>query len=132
MMPNEIASPEWAARIRAQYQALQAAGELAGAHHPVLRTMLETWERDSPKLWANLQKLDLAEPLAQVLLDRWFARRTELTNQGMAVTDAREQADRELLMLEPEEPETAEASPLAELEQVLQDSRQMVADFRAR
>lgn len=129
-MREQTASRKWAMEIRREYKRLEEAGELAGPLHPVLETILKTWERDSPKMWTNLRRLMLTEQLAQVLLARMYARSKELREAGMPVTDAREQAEREILMLEPEEPEQVSPSPLAELAELLEESRQMVAQYR--
>lgn len=116
--------------IRREYARLKEADDLAGPLHPMLETILKTWEQGSPKMWANLQRLMLTEQLAQVLLARMYERSKQLRQAGLPVTDAREQAEREILMLEPEEPEEVSDSPLAELEDVLQESRQMLAQLR--
>lgn len=129
MADQQTASRNWAMAIRAEYDRLKAADELAGPAHPVLRHVLATWERDSPQMWGNLRRLMLTEQLAQVLLARRYARQKELIDQGMPVTDATEQADREILMLEPEAPEPT-THPLAQLETVLQESRELLANRR--
>lgn len=74
-------------------------------HNKVLHQhILQTWERDSPKMWANLQQSPgRANSLAWVLQDRMWKRQEELMSAGLPVTDAREQAEAENLMLEPEQ-----------------------------
>jgi hypothetical protein len=75
-------------------------------HNKVLHQhILETWKRDSPRMWAKLQKHPgRANSLAFVLQQRMWAREEELLRAGFPVTDAREQAEAENLMLEPEQP----------------------------
>lgn len=105
-METKTLSREWQAEIRAQYRTLKANEE--HLHNQVLhRSILETWKRESPKMWANLQRAMLAEPLAYVLQARMWDRQEELIAAGLPVTDAREQAEKENLLLEPE----AEADP---------------------
>ena len=72
-------------------------------HNKILHnSILETWKQGSPKMWARLQRLKLTDKLAYVLQQRMWARQEELMRAGLPVTDAREQAERETLMLEPE------------------------------
>lgn len=94
-------SQPWRQQIMQQYMALRK--NEATIHNTALhKSILATWERDSPKMWANLTKMHLAGPLAYVLQQRMWDRQKELLETGMPVTDAREQAEKELLMLEPE------------------------------
>ena len=100
------ASREWANSIRTQYQALTK--DEQHLHNNLLhQSILETWKRESPQMYRHLQGLMLLAPLAYVVQARMWDRQQELLESGMAVTDAREQAEREHLMLEPE----AEAPP---------------------
>jgi hypothetical protein len=75
------------------------------------------WEAYNPKMYKALQEAKLTRQLAQVLQAKVWADRDDLELSGMAVTDAREQAERNWY-LEPEEQEV-EPSPLAELDQLL-------------
>lgn len=72
------------------------------------RQILETWRRDSPQMVKRLEKLKILDDLAFVSQERMWRRAKELRQGGLPVTDAREQAEREYLMLEPE---TLEAPP---------------------
>lgn len=94
-------SRQWMQQIRAEAARLEADEE--HLHNKVLhQTIQATWERDSPAMWERLSKANLVEPLAMVLQARMWARKKELMQAGLPVTDAREQAEAELLMLEPE------------------------------
>jgi hypothetical protein len=66
--------------------------------------ILETWRRDSPKMWADLQAAGprMAHKLAFVQQEKMWRRTDELMEGGLPFTDAREMAEREELMLEPE------------------------------
>lgn len=129
---QKLTTAKWANEIRAEYQQMVESGEEYGPRHPMMEHLLERWENGSPKLWRNLKRMDLVQPLAQVLLHRMYQRMTELERAGMPPTDAREQAEREILMLEPEQETEQEAEgSLAELDRLLRESRQMVAEFRS-
>lgn len=96
------ASKEWRKEILQEYLRLRHNDETL--HNRELdRHILATWERDSPKLWADLQRLQITKQLAYVLQQRMWTRQKELLQAGMPVTDAREMAEREILMLEPEQ-----------------------------
>lgn len=78
-------------------------------HNSILhRQILETWRRDSPKMVARLEKQGILDDLAFVCQERMWRASKENRMAGMPVTDAREQAERDHLMLEPEEQETLE------------------------
>jgi hypothetical protein len=101
-METQTASREWANKIRAQYRALKA--DEYHLHNNVMhQSILETWKRDSPVMWANLSRRMLTVPLAYVLQARMWDRKDELMQAGLPMTDARELAEKETLMLEPEE-----------------------------
>lgn len=103
-MSNAL-SPQWIKAIKAEHQRLMDDEE--HLHNNLMHDRIrEVWQRDSPKMWARLSMAGLTTPLAYVLQARMWDRQAELIRGGMPVTDAREVAERELLMLEPE----AEAS----------------------
>ena len=66
------------------------------------RRILETWRLHSPKMWRSLERNNLAVPLAFVLQQRMWQESKSLREAGMPAPDAREQAERNHLMLEPE------------------------------
>lgn len=88
---------------RKQYEAEEV------IHNPDLhRQILETWRRDSPKMVARLEKQGILDDLAFVCQERMWRAAKDNRKAGLPVTDAREQAERDHLMLEPEEPEALE------------------------
>ena len=110
-MMQQTASREWASEIRAQYKALTEDEE--HLHNSLLhQSILETWKRHSPRMHQNLQGLQLLTPLAYVLQSRMWDREQELLDAGMPVTDAREQAEKEILLLEPEDEAPQDRLPL--------------------
>lgn len=106
---------QMALRIKAERKQYQAEEVI---HNPDLhRQILETWRRDSPKMVARLQKQGILDDLAFVCQERMWRAAKDNRKAGLPVTDAREQAERDHLMLEPEDPEHDEPmSPLAELQ----------------
>lgn len=91
----------WMQEIRAQAARLEADEE--HVHNNVMHeSILAAWKEHSPVMWAQLTASNLADPLAKVLQARMWDRQAELLKAGLPVTDAREQAEREHLMLEPE------------------------------
>ena len=88
---------------RKQYEAEEV------IHNPDLhQQILEVWRRDSPKMVARLEKPGILEDLAFVCQERMWRAAKDNRKAGLPVTDAREQAERDHLMLEPEEPEALE------------------------
>lgn len=78
-------------------------------HNPDLhQQILEAWRRDSPKMVARLEKQGILDDLAFVCQERMWRAAKDNRKAGLPVTDAREQAERDHLMLEPEEPEALE------------------------
>ncbi len=75
------------------------------------RRIVETWERDSPQMVDRLKKQDLLEDLAFVSQERMWQAMDQNLKAGMPVTDAREQAERDHLMLEPEAQPSETSSP---------------------
>lgn len=88
---------------RKQYEAEEV------IHNPDLhQQILEAWRRDSPKMVARLEKQGILDDLAFVCQERMWRAAKDNRRAGLPVTDAREQAERDHLMLEPEEPEALE------------------------
>ena len=97
---------QMALRIKAERKQYEAEEVI---HNPDLhQQILETWRRDSPKMVARLEKQGILEDLAFVCQERMWRAAKESRKAGLPVTDAREQAERDHLMLEPEEPEALE------------------------
>lgn len=97
---------QMALRIKAERKQYEAEEVI---HNPDLhQQILETWRRDSPKMVARLEKQGILEDLAFVCQERMWRAAKDNRKAGLPVTDAREQAERDHLMLEPEEPEALE------------------------
>ena len=97
---------QMALRIKAERKQYEAEEVI---HNPDLhRQILETWRRDSPKMVARLEKQGILDDLAFVCQERMWRAAKDNRKAGLPVTDAREQAERDHLMLEPEELEALE------------------------
>ena len=97
---------QMALRIKAERKQYEAEEVI---HNPDLhRQILETWRRDSPKMVARLEKQGILDDMAFVCQERMWRAAKDNRKAGLPVTDAREQAERDHLMLEPEEPEALE------------------------
>lgn len=100
-MTETQTSRDWANSIKAKYKALKENED--HIHNNLIHDhILETWKRDSPVMWKNLSLMMLTTPLAYVLQAEMWERKKQLMKAGLPMTDAREQAERETLMLEPE------------------------------
>ena len=103
-------TPEDATAIRDEYRRLRT--DPATIHNQEMhRRILETWKRESPAMWERLAKLSLTVPMAFVAQQRMWAERDRLVAAGMPITDAREEAEKAHLLLEPEESPEDEAPP---------------------
>jgi len=97
---------QMALRIKAERKQYEAEEVI---HNPDLhQQILEAWRRDSPKMVARLEKQGILDDLAFVCQERMWRAAKDNRRAGLPVTDAREQAERDHLMLEPEEPEALE------------------------
>lgn len=76
------------------------------------RRLLTYWKTNRPKMMADVGTA--ATPLAHVLVNRMLEANRQYVTAGMAPTDAREQAEREWLIQEPESDEI-ETSPIRQL-----------------
>jgi len=97
-------SPEdraFKAKIKAEWDRYQA--DPSTVHNLDLhRQILKTWQQTSPQMWARLQRLQMGPMLAYVVQQRMWTEMDDLMDAGLPVTDAREQAEQNQLMLEPE------------------------------
>lgn len=94
-------------------------------HNQVMhQRILSLWEQHSPQMWSNLQAQGLTDKMAFVAQQRMWDREKELLSQGFPITDAREIAEQEELLLEPETPMQDDS----DLPIVLQDSPQNLKD----
>lgn len=66
------------------------------------KEILETWRQDSPQMTARLKKQNLLDDLAFVVQERMWQAMDEYQASGMPRSDAKEQAYKDHLMLEPE------------------------------
>lgn len=94
-------NPAWVKQIRQEYQRLLD-DENVIHNRELHQRILTAWRLESPQMWANLSRAGLTTPLAYVLQERMWTEMDDLQRQGVPVTDAREQAERNHLMLEPE------------------------------
>lgn len=96
-----ILSKQEVQRIKAEHQKYLADEETL--HNQELhKRILLTWQQNSPKMVLRLRTQGVLEALAYVCQQRMWQERKQLIKAGMPLTDAREQAEREHLMLEPE------------------------------
>lgn len=96
----QILTKEDVQRIKAEHQKYLDEGAVITV--PLHERILETWRVNSPKMYLRLRTQGVLEAMAFVCQMRMWEERDRLIYSGMAVTDAREQAERDQLMLEPE------------------------------
>ena len=63
--------------------------------------ILEDWKQESPEMYQSLSKLGILEKMAFVQQQEMWSQYEQNLRAGMQVTDAREQAERETLLMEP-------------------------------
>ena len=96
-----------AQRIRLERKDMEGSKDFM--HNKMLhKTILETWRRDCPKMTAHLEKFGILDDFAVVQQEKMWRAQDEYLKAGYPVTDAREQAEKDCLMLTPEEPEEPE------------------------
>lgn len=66
------------------------------------KQIIQTWKQNSPKMVERLNKLHILNDLAFVVQERMWRTSQQYRKAGMPVTDAREQAEKEHLMLDEE------------------------------
>lgn len=71
-------------------------------NQPLHDRILATWKQDRPAMYQQLQADKMLEDAAFVAQQDMWAMQSDLLDAGMAVTDAREQAEAANLMLTPE------------------------------
>ena len=97
----EIVSKQDVQRIKAEHQRYLDNEETL--HNQNLhQRILATWKADSPAMYLRLRTQGVLEAMAFVCQQRMWDEQARLMKAGMPVTDAREQAERQHLMLEPE------------------------------
>lgn len=95
---------DWQMKINIKAERQKYEAEDVQPNKDMHARILATWERDSPQMFTRLSRLGIADDLAFVCQERMWRQATAYRNGGMYFTDAREQAEREHLLLEPEEP----------------------------
>lgn len=101
---------KWAEETKAEQQRMRTNPDRYPHDRDLHETILRTWERDSPRMWAELEALGIQEALAYVCQQRMWAEADLLARGGFDPADARAEAFRAHLMLEPET-EPVEATP---------------------
>ena len=97
----EILNKQDVQRIKAEHQKYLDNEETL--HNQDLhQRILKTWQVDSPKMYLRLRTQGVLEAAAYVAQQLMWTEQALLIKGGMPVTDAREQAERNHLMLEPE------------------------------
>ena len=100
-MTVQMFSQQWKAQL--EQELAQVSASPTFVHNQDLHErIVATWKQESPKMWRRLQTAGAGGLLARVLQQRMWAERDRLISLGMPATDAREQAEKEHLMLEPE------------------------------
>ncbi|MEH6502189.1 hypothetical protein [Halopseudomonas aestusnigri] len=94
---------QMALRIKAERKQYEDVDEVTH-NRDLHRRILSTWRSSSPKMVRELEALKILDDMAFVCQERMWRTAELYQNGGMYFTDAREQAEREHLMLEPEEP----------------------------
>lgn len=88
--------------VRTEAQRLMDEGE--GPPFALRDRMVTFWKTECPKMVARVGPENL-EGLATILSNRMYEAEDRYLDAGMYRTDAKEQAEREWLMMEPESPE---------------------------
>lgn len=97
----EILSKQDVQLIKTEHQRLLANEETL--HNQDLhKRILATWQQTSPKMFLRLRTQGVLEAMAFVAQQRMWVEQAQLIKAGTPVTDAREQAERNHLMLESE------------------------------
>lgn len=100
--------------IEKEYQALKA-GERVLHNTELHARIKKAWQMDSPRMWGRLERAGMTDKLAFLVQQRMWAEQEALIQSGMPYTDARAIAERENLMMEPEEdagPDQDRADPV--------------------
>ena len=93
---------EMALRIKAERKRYEEVDEVTH-NRDLHRRILSTWRCSSPKMVRELEALKILDDMAFVCQERMWRTAELYQKGGMYFTDAREQAEREHLMLEPED-----------------------------
>lgn len=119
-----------ATRIRRRAQEIR--DQEIGFVVPLDRRIKAAWEVLRPKMWARLVKQDLVDDLALVLQTAMWEADARYLKAGMPPTDAREQAEREWLMLEPEDEEDPAGNQWAGLTEAINQANEILTEAAQR
>lgn len=102
-MEMDEATRQFVMWVRRESRALAHEWPMGGAAE---EEMLRRWSRLRPKMMAELLRLGIAKQLAHVLENRRAEAVKRYLKAGMYLSDAREQAERDWLLNEPESDES--------------------------
>ena len=78
---------------------------------PLEDQVIQSWKANRPKMVARLAKYGAVNASSSVLVDRMLKSERTNTQAGLPPTDAREEAEKDWLMLEPEEEDGTTQAP---------------------
>jgi len=87
-------------QIKARAQTIRDSEEIISLD--LDKQIKKAWRILRPQMWARLQDQGIANDLALILQVAMWEAKDRYQKAGMPPTDAREQAEREFLMMEPE------------------------------
>ncbi len=105
--------PEVAAWINREAAALAHKGELPGS--PRESEILKQWHHHRPQMMHRLVAADLHKKLALVLDHKRYQAMQEYQRAGMPIPDAREQAEKDWLLMTTEEDDRDALGPISTL-----------------
>ena len=105
-MAMDLTSPAW---VKNRAQEIRRSEEVLNLQ--LQEKILKTWAQLRPKMMLRLRLQVIADDLAVVLQAAMWAAVDRYEKAGMPPTDARETAEREWLMLEPEADEETTSLP---------------------
>ena len=100
------ASPTFVAQIEHEHQQYQREDVLH--NRDLHQRIIMAWEQESPNFHARLRRAGILDKTAFVMQERMWRASKALRGAGLSAADAREQAERDHLMMEPE---NVEATP---------------------
>lgn len=98
---------------------------------PLDKQIKRAWEINRPRMWSRLVTQGLVNDLALVLQTAMWEASDRYLKAGMPPTDAREQAEMEWLMLEPED-ESPENDPWAPLTEAINKGNDLLREAAQR
>lgn len=102
---EDTPSESWYAKIQEEYERYLSDDDTL--HNRVIhQNILDTWKYSSPRMYQRLDAKGMLEAVAYVSQQRMWEAMDDYLEAGYSITDAREQAERDHLMLEPEDNES--------------------------